>query len=200
MPYLDHLTEEAGRTGAVNTLFWRDGELCGENTDVAGFIAPLKRRQRPPESALILGAGGASLACIHGLRLWGVSRISVAARRREALAELQRKRGIAPVAWEERGEVQADLLINATPVGMRGKMEDASPMPVEWLRRSQTVYDLIYNPVETTLLREAAAAGCDTVSGLEMFVEQGRAQFELWTGRSFDPDKARRLLLERLQQ
>jgi shikimate dehydrogenase len=200
MPYLDRLTEEARHTGAVNTLFWREGELWGENTDVAGFIAPLKGMRRVPASALILGAGGASLACIHGLRAWGVPSISVAARRWEALEELRRRRGVIPVAWEERGEVQAELVINATPVGMRGKNEAASPLPATGLGSWQTVYDLIYNPVRTVLLREAAAAGCDTVSGLDMFLEQARAQFELWTGRSFERDKARRLLLDRLQQ
>ena len=200
IPYVDHLTSEARSTAAVNTLFWREGELWGENTDVAGFLSPLKRRGEAPESALILGSGGAGLACIHGLRTWGVDRIMVAARRREPLQELRRKRGIAPLAWEDAAGAKADLLINATPLGMRGKSEGESPLPGGALQGFKTVYDLVYNPLQTKLLKDAAAAGCQVLSGLEMFIEQGRKQFELWTGQSFDPDRARQLLLKRLKQ
>jgi shikimate dehydrogenase len=198
IPFLDGLTDQARRTGAVNTIFWRSGGLWGENTDCDGFLNPLRGSGQVPGSALILGAGGAALACIAALRGAGVGRIAVAARKKEALASLQQHFDVQGVSWEERSGHKAELLVNTTPLGMSGHSLDSSPMPGEALTGFDLVYDLIYNPSQTRLLRDAKAMGRQTLGGLAMFVHQGAAQFELWTGHSFDVPRAVEVLSEHL--
>jgi shikimate dehydrogenase len=198
IPFLDGLTDQARRTGAVNTLFWRDGGLWGENTDCDGFLNPLRGSGQVPGSALILGAGGAALACTAALRRAGVGRIAVAARKKEALDSLQQLFEVQGVSWEERSGHKAELLVNTTPLGMSGHSPDSSPMPREALAGFDLVYDLIYNPPQSRLLRDAQALGRRTLGGLAMFVHQGAAQFELWTGHGFDVTQAVEVLSEHL--
>ena len=194
IPYLDGVTDLARQTGAVNTLFWSRGGLWGDNTDCSGFLAPLRGLGRVPGSALILGAGGAALACVAALRQAGVDRIKVAARRRDALEGLSRRFAIERIGWDERDRQEAELLVNATPLGMAGDREALSPMPSNALGHFSLVYDLIYNPAQTRLLREAGDMGCQVLGGLAMFVHQAAAQFERWTGRRFVEDQAFDLL------
>ncbi len=201
IPYLDGLTAQARNTGAVNTLFWANEKgLWGDNTDCPGFVAPLKDMGRIPDSALILGAGGAALACVAALRQAGVSTIMVAARRSDALERLRRRFEIIKVGWEGRQTRPAGMLVNATPLGMAGDMQAMSPLPREFLGNFPLVYDLIYNPAQTRLMQEAAEAGCQTLGGMGMFVYQAAAQFELWTGKSFAGDQAVELLRAHLGQ
>ena len=201
IPYLDGLTAQARDTGAVNTLFWRkDKGLWGDNTDCPGCVAPLKDMGHIPDSALILGAGGAALACVAALRQAGVSTIMVAARRSDVLERLRCRFEIVKVSWDDRQTQPAGLLVNATPLGMAGDMQGMSPLPKEYLGNFPLVYDLIYNPAQTRLMQEAEEAGCQTLGGLGMFVHQAAAQFELWTGRSFAGDQAIELLKAHLGQ
>ena len=168
--------------GACNTIY-RDGEkICGENTDVIGFTAPLRRRSLSPETrVLVLGAGGVSRAAIAGLRRLGLANITLTNRRKERAEALCNEFGLLCAPWEERGDVPADLIINTTSLGMTGAQEHETPYPSAF-QGSGIAYDLIYTPFQTRFLLDAAAAGWETVSGLDMFIGQGDAQFHLWTG------------------
>ncbi len=183
VPLCDGLSEWAARTGAVNTLYWNKEKLFGENTDCPGFMAPLQEQGMCPASALVLGTGGAALACIAGLQALGVQEIWVAGRNPGHLQVLQEYYSINPVGWEDRAEIRAAMLVNTTPLGMAGQWEAASPYPGKHLGRFRCVYDLVYNPLWTHLLSEAREAGCTCISGLDMFVGQAAGQFLLWTGR-----------------
>lgn len=196
---VDRLTDRARRIGAVNTLFWREGLLWGENTDVTGFMAPLTTLLHPLEPALVLGAGGACRAVLEGLKELGVREILLANRTRERAEALAREvPGVRVLDWEERHEPQPALVVNSTPLGMAGDMVGETPYDGARLRRDLTVYELIYNPLQTRLVREAKAAGCRIITGLDMFLGQGAEQFRLWTGREFARAKAREVLLAAL--
>ncbi|WP_285906066.1 shikimate dehydrogenase [Pseudodesulfovibrio pelocollis] len=200
MPLLDRLTERARAVGAVNTLYWEDGLLCGENTDVTGVAAPLRTMDALPGTALVLGAGGAARAAVAALRELGVPEILVANRTPDKARDLARQLSARAVAWEARMDQGAGLVCNTTPLGMTGDMIDATPWDALRFTPGMIAYDIVYNPLRTRFLREAEAAGCITVSGLEMFLHQGLAQFRLWTGRDLEEAGARALLLERLAE
>jgi len=200
MPLLDRLTDRARAVGAVNTLFWRDGLLWGENTDVVGLAAPLKALGKLPDTAMVLGAGGAARAAVAALRELGVPDILVANRTPDKARALARDLSARAVAWERRMDQGARLVCNTTPLGMAGDLIDATPWDAHCFGPGMIAYDIVYNPLRTRFLREAEAAGCVTVSGLEMFLHQGLAQFRLWTGRDLDEAEARTLLLDRLAE
>jgi shikimate dehydrogenase len=205
----------AEQVGAVNTLVRRAaGGWHGTNTDVEGFLAPLRGLERP-RCALVLGCGGSARAVIAGLGALGVERIGVAARRPEAWgALLESCRAWAPalsgVSWAQglgSWLGAADLVVNTTPVGMASATDPAAirhcPLTAEELaalRPGATVYDLIYTPRPTTLLQEAAARGCRAQDGLEMLVQQGAAALRLWSGVEAVPVEAmRQAALEALE-
>jgi 3-dehydroquinate dehydratase/shikimate dehydrogenase len=170
----------ARRVGAVNTLVrGRAGEWTGTNTDVAGLLAPLNGRiGLEGARAAILGAGGAARGAAIALADAG-ARVVLHARRLSAAREVASDVGVGYAAMPpEPGSW--DLLVNATPVGMAPQIAE-TPWP-EARFDGRLVYDLIYNPQETRLLREARGAGCETLSGLDMLVAQASTQFELWTG------------------
>lgn len=203
---VDKPTPMARTVGAVNTLYWDGDELVGHNTDVEGFLQPLYTRGAFP-TALILGAGGAARAVLAGLlTLDGVTRVAVAARREEqaralvAGVQAPKEEHAAPhtppavevIPWETRHDVDADLVINTTPVGMSGgNAPSTSPFTV--FRSAGLAYDLIYQ--NTPFLNAARAAGWNTLNGRDMFVAQGSAQFTLWTGFPL-PEAARAALDE----
>ncbi|MFP4391446.1 MAG: shikimate dehydrogenase [Desulfohalobiaceae bacterium] len=191
---LDRCSQAAQKTGAVNTLYWSQDELCGDNTDCAGFAAPLRDLAPGLESALILGSGGAARACIVALQDLGLDRIIVSSRNQERLQELESTFGIKSVSWGEKKQSLAQLLVNATPVGMSGPKQGETPVSAQDLQGFVWVYDLVYNPLDTRLMQEARGVGCQTISGLEMFLHQARAQFRLWSGLEFDVRQARELL------
>ena len=189
LPLLDSVTERASLAGAVNTLFWRDGLLCGDNTDVAGFLAPLENVPLDQIDILLLGAGGAAHAVAAGLRLSGAhARVSSPGNRSQF--ELSERFGFSPVLWQHRYDYPAALVINSTPLGMRGAHENESPYDFNLAPRVENgwAYDLVYNPLNTRFLREAEAAGRRCISGLAMFIAQGNAQFHIWTGRDLPPE------------
>jgi shikimate dehydrogenase len=182
MEHVDEVTDRARSVGAVNTLFWQDGKLWGENTDVAGFVAPLRELGGLPGEALVLGGGGAARAAVAGLRELGVPGIFVSNRTAVRAEALARDFGAGCVAWDKRADHAGGLVVNATPLGMLGENAGRSPMPTGSVGEGAVAYDLVYNPHETVFLRDAAAAGARTVPGLEMFFGQAVAQFRLWTG------------------
>jgi shikimate dehydrogenase len=192
--------------GAVNTLVRRPaGGWLGTNTDVEGFLAPL-READAPRRALVLGCGGSARAVIAALAGLGVGAIGVAGRRPEARTALVEgcadwAPGLEGVAWEALAPwlETADLVVNTTPVGMASRTDPAaarrSPLgetELGALRPAAMVYDLIYTPRPTALLRQAAARGCRTFDGLEMLVRQGAAALRLWSAIDDIPLEAMR--------
>jgi len=185
MECLDWIDPDAKEIGAVNTVVVEGDRLLGYNTDAAGFIDPLLKRFKTLRDAkvAIIGAGGAARAAIWALQRQQAN-VTLFARnvtKAQALADLF---GIACMSLSEASFAGFDLVINTTPAGS-GAYINQSPVTREQLSGSRCVYDLIYNPAETLLLREALEAGCETLGGLEMLVAQAGLQFELWTGRKF---------------
>ncbi len=195
LPYLDEMTDQARAVGAVNTLYWKDGRLCGGNTDVTGFLAPLAGRDLSRTSVLVLGAGGAARAVVAGLVGRGCRAVSIATASDRSHLPLAEEFSCAPVRWGERHDVAADLVVNATPLGMHGALEGESPFDfsLAHLPPGAAAYDIVYNPLRTRFLTGAAEQGLATISGREMFFEQGAEQFRLWTGRDL-PQEARSAL------
>jgi shikimate dehydrogenase len=204
---LRHLDRVDTRDGSVNTIvFDAAGDAgvprraIGHSTDGAGFVAALRRVDvGPRRRAVILGTGGAARASAAALRAEG-SEVAVLGRNVERGKRLAGDLGVEFEPWErvEAGAVAAferhldgaDLLANATPIGT-GDL-DASPLPAGVrLPAGLTVFDLVYRPRRTALLRQAAEQGCRTVEGIEMLVEQGARSFSLWTGRPAPVDVMR---------
>jgi len=188
IPLLDELTPAARAIGAVNTIFLKDEKLIGDNTDAPGFLADLKKLIDDPRSALVLGAGGAARAVVYALHKSGCE-VVIAARRVEQAAELAARfpnvRAI-PLSIETLDGLHAQLIVNTTSVGMFHDT-DKSPWPSgAAFPDNAAVYDLVYNPRETLLVRQARAAGLRAVSGLGMLVEQAALAFEIWTGRKIE--------------
>lgn len=181
---VDELTDDARRLGAVNCVTPRSGRLIGDNTDGAGFIASLADAgvSVGGRSCVVLGAGGAARAVILALARSGAASVTVVNRtaaRAEQAAALAGRVGRVGTADEVAG---ADLVVNATSVGMGGSTD--TPFDVALLRTDPpaVVADLVYVPLETPLLAAASAAGAVTVDGLGMLVHQAAVAFESWTG------------------
>lgn len=198
LAYLDEISLEAGFIGAVNTVVNRQGRLYGDNTDGRGFIKALSEEVdfNPAEkTALILGAGGAARAVAVQLALGGAAKLVLANRSRARAEELARlvtgKTGTAAdiLDWPALGSQptdsiipSADLVVQATPMGMYPHTSETAPFPFEQLKQGVVVCDLVYNPVRTKFLKKAAQCGAVVVDGLGMLLNQGVLAFELWTG------------------
>jgi shikimate dehydrogenase len=181
--YLDKLDTLAEKIGAVNTIVNDGGVLTGYNTDSVGALKALEEvTPLDGKKAVLIGAGGAALAIAFGLKTKGV-RLFILNRTEARARELAEK-----VSAEGYGDFKklaeiasADILINATSVGMWPKINQ-SIIPKELLHNKLTVFDIVYNPKETRLLAEARERGCNVVYGYKMFLYQAAAQFELFTG------------------
>lgn len=200
MPLLDRVSTRALAVGAVNTLLWDRGLLKGTNTDVTGCLVPLQGLGKRFQTALVLGAGGAARAAIAALNELGVEWLGVANRNRDKAEALAREFGVHVVEWEQRHTQPPDVLVNTTPLGMHGQYENENPWPLKAMPSDMVVFDLVYNPLKTQLLLAAGKSGCQTISGLEMFLHQGLKQFWHWTGEKLDAEKARCLLLDLLEK
>ena len=195
IPLLDEVNERAGKAGAVNTILVSKGRLIGHNTDVQGVMEPLEKKCRlDGVSCGVIGAGGAARAVIYGLMERGAL-VSVFARNVEKARDVCESFGVGISPIESLASSDVSIIINTTPVGMRGHSEGSTPVPSEALKGRLIVYDLVYNPVDTRLLIDAKAAGCQTISGLEMLIAQAALQFELWTGKKPPMDEMRRAAL-----
>jgi len=190
------LSPLAERVGAVNTLVpLEGGGWLGTNTDVEGFLTPLRGQSWQGRQALVLGNGGSARAVVAALVELELDTITVVGRRPEALAAFAADCS----SWAPRLGTctldrplepllaAADLVVNTTPVGMNSDQCPLSPGQLAVLRPMATVYDLIYVPRPTQLLRQAAARGCSTIDGLTMLVHQGAASLRLWSRRSDVP-------------
>jgi shikimate dehydrogenase len=183
---VDEATAAAQAVGVVNTVVAQgDGRLLGDNTDGAGFLASLSDEGFDPAGriCLVVGAGGAARAVVHALAQAGAREVMVANRspeRAKAAAALAGDVGRAASADEV---VRADLVVNATPLGLAGSAPEELPVNRALLGPGQLVLDLVPNPAITPLMQAAREAGCQTAGGLGMLVHQGALAFERWTGR-----------------
>jgi 3-dehydroquinate dehydratase/shikimate dehydrogenase len=195
IPLLDRVDSESGRMGAVNTVYRQNGQWLGTNTDLYGAWKAVETvcRDLQGKRWTILGAGGVSRAVAFGAGVRGSPKsLAVLGRTRKRLERfLGDLRNIfsCPVAGRILADAdlgktleETDILVNGTPVGMAPRV-DETPIPASLLRPRHLVFDTIYNPLETKLLKEAREKGCRTVSGFQMFLYQGAAQFERWTGK-----------------
>lgn len=196
---LDVVSDAAARLGAVNCVVHRDGRLEGHNTDGAGFVAALREDTGlDPHGVqcVVVGAGGAARAVVLALAEAGAASVVVVNRdavRARAAAELGGRVGSVGTLDAVR---EAQLVVNATPVGMGDDL--ASPIGGELLGAHHVVVDLVYHPLETTLLRLASSAGARCANGLSMLVHQAGAAFELWTGATAPLDAMRAGVLAEL--
>jgi shikimate dehydrogenase len=188
IPWLDGLTPVAATIGAVNTIVKRDGRLLGHNTDAAGFLADLHAHdvsigRRP---VLVLGAGGAARAVVAACAGIG-ARARVVARQRTAADGLGDLAAVEVFDWTPLGWLAATddvaLVVNTTPVGMAPAVDESPWLAGTPFPPDAFIYDLVYNPPETRLVRQARAEGQRAATGLGMLVEQGALAFEQWTGQ-----------------
>lgn len=181
MAFLDEADDDARAIGAVNTVTNERGWLRGSNTDWKGLTAAMEERfPLGGRTIAVLGAGGVARAAVHAILRAGGMPI-VFNRSRDRADSLARWFSCETQPLARLGAVGADVLINATPVGMHPRTGE-SPVDARLLPRFEWVVDTIYNPLQTRLLREARAAGCGVVTGLSMFVRQGAEQIRTWTG------------------
>jgi len=190
IPFLTHLDSSAVKAGAVNTVKLDDGLLKGYNTDVSGFLAPLKELDLGLQeiTALILGAGGAAKACVRALLDAGCKEVIVLNRSIERVLNLSKQHNntnlkVGHLNEESLKEAlrRARLVVNATPVGMYPNV-DESIIPKTLLRSDLIVYDLVYRPAQTKLLKDAKEVGAMTICGYKMLLEQAAKSFKIWTG------------------
>ena len=210
IPYLDQLSEEACLIGAVNTVVNREGTLIGYNTDGKGFFKSLPSFKISGKRMVLLGAGGAAKAILAQAILDGVSQISVFVRSssiektRPYLEKIQNATGfrVDLFALEDVQDLQdsitqADLLVNATSVGMDGSSQ---PIPTSIvLPEKLMVADVIYQPFETPFLKWARNQGNQSINGLGMLLYQAAEAFELWTGKEMPTDQIWELLKKKYQ-
>ena len=210
IPYLDQLSEEARLIGAVNTVVNREGTLIGYNTDGKGFFKSLPSFKISKKRLVLLGAGGAAKAILAQAILDGVSQISVFVRSasmgktKPYLEKLQHETGfrVGLFALEDAQELQenitqADLLVNATSVGMDGASQ---PIPISIvLPEKLLVADVIYQPFETPFLKWARSQGNQAINGLGMLLYQAAEAFQLWTDKEMLTDQIWELLKQKYQ-
>ncbi len=189
--YLSSLDREALKIGSVNTVVNHKGSLTGFNTDGVGALESVGIERLRGSSLLLLGSGGAARAIAHTFapevkRMMIINRTpSEAQRLKRTLNRSYRSKvtstGLTPLRLKEFVD-KADLIVNASSMGMKGVNDP--PIRRSWLHPNQVVFDIVYNPPLTMLLRNARSAGAQTINGLEMLLNQGAASFKLWTGKN----------------
>jgi len=203
VPLMDEVDELTRRIGALNTVLIRQGRRFGSNTDVPAAMASLEAaaaraalRTLAQSTVLLVGAGGAARAIAYGL-CGRVKRLVIANRTVGRAQRLAAETGAEACGLEEMVRLKPEIIINTTSVGMFPGV-DETPVPASMLRRGMVVFDAVYNPPRTRLLREAERAGCVTASGLDWFVGQAAAQFKTWTGLEPPVERMREALEARL--
>ena len=203
MPFMHEVDGLVQRIGVMNTVAQKDDGLFGTNTDllaaISGIEEALEAKGSPGldgKSAVMIGAGGVGRAIAFGLVDRG-AKLTIVNRTASKAEQLAADVGCEWRPIEELPHLTADVLVNSTSVGMHPH-EDATPAPAGLLRSGMVVFDAVYNPIETKLLREAKSRGCVTVSGFDMFAKQAAAQFELWFGRPAPVDVMAAVVRKRL--
>jgi shikimate dehydrogenase len=206
IPFLDHVEMTAQRIGAINTIVAEKGELTGYNTDATGALRALKEGgvELKGRRIVVLGYGGAARAIAFALAVEsGVGKLTLLGiddpERTSLAQDIRSQAGLTVEDFHLDESVlrrvlpDAHVLIHCTPVGMSPKA-DTTCIPVSFLHSDLSVMDIVYNPLETRLLKDAKGAGCRTIPGLEMFLNQAITQFELWTNQPAPVDVMRRVL------
>ena len=196
IPFLDEVDDWAATAGAVNTIVHRQGRLIGHNTDGTGFLRALREEigfTPQGRRVLVLGAGGAARGVVLALSRENATSLTIANRtvsRAQVMAQLATDNGIESAAISLSGPEldiaaqSSDLIVNCTSIGMtHGPNEFESPLGSTQIPSTVLVNDLVYNPRETPLLREAKRSGARTLGGIHMLVYQGASSFEMWTGQ-----------------
>jgi len=207
--YLDEVETTAKHIGSVNTIVAENGKLTGYNTDASGALRALQEAgvSLKGQKVLMLGSGGAARAIAFALGAdAGVAALTILGvdeqERRGLVKDLRAKTSLqvedGPISQEtlRRSLKDSQIVLHCTPVGMHPQVNETS-VPGSLLTPDLTVMDIVYNPLETRLLREAKEAGCRTIRGLEMFLNQAIAQFELWTGQPAPADVMRTVMESR---
>ncbi len=202
MKYLDAIDLTAEKIGAVNTVKIDDGKLTGYNTDAYGFITPLKVRLGSLRDArvAIFGAGGASRACVYALKEEGAD-VTVFAR---DIAKAEAFANKFDIKYEQlttdHRQLTTDIIVDATPIGMKGPFENETLFIADELAGVKFVYDLVTRSTDTPLIREANKAGIPALGGIEMLLAQGAKQFEIWTGLEASVEMMRDSIVSRMQK
>lgn len=201
LPLLDELDETCTKIGAVNTVNNENGRLKGYNTDIHGFIEPIKRRKisLKEKTVLLIGAGGAARAVVTALVEEDIMKIIIANRSLEkakVLSDICKNSNVncelVSLDHVTKYAPDAHLIVNATPIGMKG--ED-SLITAEHISSDSVVYDLVYRPMETGLIQSAEEAGATVIYGYEMLLEQGAKSFEIWMQMEAPRDVMKKMLV-----
>jgi shikimate dehydrogenase len=209
IPFLADLDTKAKNVGAVNTVCDINGKWNGYNTDIDGFISPLLDLKRSFKKCLVVGSGGAARAVIYALLyymapeyIWmGVIEFNQAEKVKNDFSHFAREKNtkieIYPAEKVEDKIGEADIIVNATPVGTTPGVDQTALPAIKNISGNTVVYDLVYNPIKTKLIKDAESASndCITINGLRMLVGQAAAAFKLWTGQ----DMPREEILTHLQ-
>jgi 3-dehydroquinate dehydratase/shikimate dehydrogenase len=198
MAHLEKTDPLSAKIGACNTVLRQEGKLYGFNTDVAGITGPLEKRlSLRGAKVLVLGAGGAARAAVFGVRDKGAD-VFILNRTPETAQKLARQSGSKTIKKEALPKTTFDIIINATPIGMAGQ-KGAQLLEAKDLN-TKLVFDLVYNPLETPLLRLARQQNIPIITGIEMFVQQGARQFEIFTGKPAPEEEMLRVVIHALRQ
>jgi shikimate dehydrogenase len=198
IPFLDSIDPVAEKIGAVNTLTIKDGVIHGYNTDWLGANQALTEVIKLKGCRVVLlGAGGSARAIGFGLLEAGAE-VAVASRTPEPGQALAADLGSQWLPLQEVEGASCDVMVNATSAGMTPNVDEMA-VPVKSLAGSKVVMDIVYAPLETRLLREASAVGCQVINGLAMLLYQGAAQFEIWTGQKAPVEVMGQELTDRLK-
>ena len=198
LSHLDNTDSHTTKIGACNTVVRaQDGKLYGFNTDTAGVVRPLQQRMTLEKAKiLVLGAGGAARAAVFGLKERGAE-VYILNRTAGPAQKLGRSARARVIKRADLKKLSFDVIINATPVGMGNTRE--SPLNENEIK-AHYVFDMIYDPVETRLIKMAKAAGAEVIPGVEMFVQQAARQFEIWTGKPAPADEMMRVVSKALEE
>jgi 3-dehydroquinate dehydratase/shikimate dehydrogenase len=210
IPLLEHKENSVERTGSCNTVVRNeDGKWTGYNTDYRAAMDSLEEimgKEDAPDApspllekqVLILGAGGVARSLAFGVSRRGAS-VTITNRHDEKATGLAEEIGCRSATWSMRATMIADVIINCTPVGMHPNVDDTPLPPSAFQRSNMVVFDTIYHPENTMMLKLARERGCKTLTGVDMFVRQAALQFKLYTGQDAPTDLMREALKRKLK-
>ena len=207
--YLDEVDDTARRINAVNTIRFKDGMAKGYNTDGTGAVKSIEKyTELKNKKVLVLGAGGASKAITFTLLNHGINSLTIANRSRDnaiqLIDNLKKQTGFDQISYVDIEKADTiledvDIIINTTPIGMYPNVDADTPIKTEKINENHVVMDIIYNPLETKLLKNAKDNGATTISGTNMLINQGITAFEIFTDRTPSYESFEKALLEQLK-
>lgn len=207
--YLDEIDKTAEKINAVNTIQFKDGIAKGYNTDGLGAINSIKKyTQLKDKNVLVIGAGGAAKAITFTLINEKINTLTIANRTKEnadkLITNLRNQTNFHNISYQQIDDTndiisEMDIIINATPIGMYPNHDVEPPIKTDKIVAEQTVMDIIYNPLETKLLKQAKLRGAQTIPGTHMLINQGIAAFEIFTGKTPSYESFEKPLLEYLK-